>query len=311
MALASVVLGTACRHRPPPTPPSTLQSIEKIASIALPSSLAVDAFVGEPKAIVTATRSEVRVVGDPYVVATVPSDWAHGLSALDKVRGRDDLEIRPLRLAVEGVPPIVADGDARSASGTKDEEASTRPRIRGEPGVPDVIVAADASTPYRLIAELVASSTAQTVGLAVRAGDGVGAIPLGRMPLPASGRRPRRQVGDEGYGLIEGTLVHVGSAGFSIEARRKHLASGCHEPGAGVTIPRVAAGDHDWRALEACLDRVRAASPAEGQAYAWIEPESDVELGTVVRALDAILGPRGKPRFEFVTPLVARDGAAQ
>lgn len=95
-------------------------------------------FPKEPEAVVViVTRSSIRVGDDPAPVVRLPAREqlvASGVAAEDKRGGPDDLLIVPLAKALER---------ERLANATSDD----RPI--------EAIVVADASTPYRLLVEIV------------------------------------------------------------------------------------------------------------------------------------------------------------
>ncbi|MFI5301935.1 MAG: hypothetical protein ACHREM_27920 [Polyangiales bacterium] len=309
---ACLVAASACRRGPTPsstsaTPP--LAAIEARAALNLPVSRAATSLDREPDWIVTASRSELRIVGDPFVIATIPRDPGHGFSALDKGHDRDDLYVLPIAQALDGVR-AEADGVVGAPTNDVPDPATRSARAKRV-----LAIAADASTTYRLFAEVVAA--AAPFGLegglvvAVRAGSGVGVIPLRIQPSPGPRHEALAQFGC-GLGCVEGLVVVVGRDGVTVEAPSSGAKDDC---GDGTRVPLASDGAQDVAAVEALVARLVARVPQSGHSkirerIVWIEADPEIDLATLVSVIDATIGPPTARRFDFVAPLAPRKKAA-
>jgi hypothetical protein len=231
-----------------------------------------------PEAVtVLVTRKQLLVGGDPIPIATFPDGVralaATGLPARYKRSGPDDLYLPELGNSLTY-------WHDRAAASARARDASASDLA--------VAVLADASTPYRILLEVL--YTAGQVGfaryeVAVRAADG---SLRWLTPRPPPWRTRWRQDPREARALS--LAVGVDDAGYWVRVRGRHIAPGCAALGPGSTVPKVAEA-YDDRGLTACARKLKALSP-------WANEDTDVVLSaspaidikTIASTMDALRG---------------------
>jgi hypothetical protein len=286
MACALLAMqAVACRHQQPKVEVSPLERAAKEAGLTLPQAPYAWNLGDKPQVIVVVTRDRVSVAGDRFPIANVPADGRLGLSAADKLDGfRDEYFVTPLAHAIVGAPRPVVVADAG-------DEAPTEVAEAGISRSPSVVVVADAKTPYRVLAEVVATAAnakKDHVGLAAQGKDGITVMPLAYLHAPAgfenviSGGSPYRRMA-----LEPRPLIVIRHDGFAVRFGSTPVGAGCKGPGTGLTVPNDAAGARAFTDLRDCLERMRNAAP-DSADIAWLGAEPDVDVGTLVATRDAI-----------------------
>ncbi len=138
------------------------------------------------------------------------------------------------------------------------------------------VVDVDPTTPNRLVVEVLFTLLQA----------GVEVYELRLLGQPAHHvrvRLPRRVPGPPLPGLHLTALVVGG--GVSVEASGGSVATGCKEPGAGITVPLID-GRHDLTGVRACALRLKAITPLEREVVVTGGPAARaVDLVHVVEAL--------------------------
>ncbi|MGO8997030.1 MAG: hypothetical protein ACLQVI_27255 [Polyangiaceae bacterium] len=287
---AFLLLASACHTSAPSGAPGSLAVAAASPDLTLPQSKWVEGGTSRVGVVVVVDHDVVRVAGDRFPIARIPSDARLGLSADDKLDGfRDDYIITPLDHAVSGAPRLPPDLEA---SVDVEVKVSTSPSV--------VVVAADARTPYRVLAEVVATSGQaheDAVGLAVRGPDGVAVVPLSDLVAPAgtenlvlrnpafsprSGprRRPRPQ------GAVP--VIAIRQEGFGVSVGGQNVAPGCKSTGAGLAVPNGPDGMRAFGALRDCIARIHEQAPEMDMDVVWLAAEPHIDVATLVATRDAI-----------------------
>src|SRR5450631_3788526 len=100
----AVVIAIACNRKPDGLRAPTHDEVTRAASqVELPTSGAKLAAPPIAGAVLVVSTSDVRLVGDPRPIASIPIDAAKGLADDDKRNGRADLFVTPLAHALTGL----------------------------------------------------------------------------------------------------------------------------------------------------------------------------------------------------------------
>ena len=229
--------------------------------VTLPRSSGANA-PPEPSISLVVSRADVRLDGDPYRVAEVPADSASGFSDDDKRNGRSDLWVTPIEHALRG---------ERERSGALPQASVASERA------PSLVVIADEHASYRILREIIFTAAQAGMGsvhVAARAADDGRVVAL-RIVTPSH--------------ALEAPSVRLGVDGIAVRFGDVALGAGCDEDRDGLAVARAPDGDYDWAALDTCLRKLRATSPAlADQAVALLEAEDAIELAVVVRAMDTL-----------------------
>jgi biopolymer transport protein ExbD len=248
-----------------------------------------------PEAVtVLVTRKQLLIGGDALPVATFPEGLRvlapAGLPANYKRSGPNDLFL-----------PDLGNGLTfwRTAA-----QASARARGAEENDLA-VAVLADASTPYRVLMEVLFTAGQSELGrfdLAVRAADGSLQWLVSRAPtMPSRALDPRALA----------LSIFVTDAGFSVHARGGNLAPGCDGVGPGVTMPKIAEA-YDHRGLTACLRKIKDFVPeAKDETEVTLTAAPAIEFQTIVSTMDTLKGTAETgPLFPTIHFGVSRDDTA-
>ncbi len=243
------------------------------------------------------SRKELSIAGDPYAVAAVPGDAALGFVAEDKPGKRDDVYLMPLGVAVRAFPKLAGGPPGQAPFVPITSKGLSRPVPRDLLGrAPRVLLAADKSTPYRMLVEVVHTIDAADGGgtwLATRSPTGLGAIGLvvarSDGPPRIKDDRPPARGGRLDVTSPLDLLVAQRADGFDLSARGRHVAPGCEDVGRGRSVP-AKDGALDYDALTACAKRIKEASPdfADETLVHFAAPEA-TPLDAVVRAVEALV----------------------
>lgn len=104
-----------------------------------------------------------------------------------------------------------------------------------------------------------------------------------------------------------GLTVLIVPDGFSLKARGGNVAPGCTDTGPGLAIARKE-GDHDYAALKACVERLKAASPEfKDETGVTISANPSIPYQTVIHTMDAVrTNDAGEDLFPDVSFGIAR-----
>ena len=215
----------------------------------------------EPSISIVVSHIDVRIAGDPYRLAEVPADSARGFSDDDKRSGRGDLWVTPIEHALRG-----AHAGAIADVGVASDFAA-----------PSLVVVADEHATYRILREIIFTAAQAGMGVthfAARAADDGRVVAL-RIVTPSH--------------AFEAPSMRLGVHGIAVRFGDVALGAGCDEDRDGLAIARAPDGEYDWAALDGCLKKLRATSPAlADQAVALLDAEDAIELAVVVRAMDTL-----------------------
>jgi hypothetical protein len=249
---------------PPPPPPEALAQATPELDLPVSTSNAMD---HAPDAVsVIVARRRLLVGGDPNPIAVFPQGVAAlaatGLPARFKRDGASDFLVPDLG------NELAYFFEQSKALGVK----------------PAFALLADASTPYRVVSEILrtadASSRFERIDLAVRGREAHLAwlaLPLPQLEINEVWRGPTPE-------------LSLTDDGFSIRWSRGKPAPGCAPEAGGTRLPKVA-GAYDVGGLAECLRRVKREAPYlshETRLALHVSPAVDWQ--TVVSAIDAALG---------------------
>ena len=273
---------TRAGRLPPPAPSALLATAQ---DLALPTSARADRTERPVAATVLVTKRALALGGDPLPVATFPDGLAafaaKGLPVRYLGSGPNDLYLPDLGNGLSWWNEVAKAG-ARAAG-----EEYTNGRLA---------VLADASTPYRVLLEVIFTAGHSELGpfdLAVRGADGsLGWVTSIAPPIGSLRTRPP----------LDRTLdlgASITTEGVSLTTAVGDIAPGCGDVGRGVTVPKVG-GDHDWKGLTACAKRLKNANPSfHAERSVGLVASPDTDYQTVIRAIDA-LGSDGEELFPDV-----------
>ena len=143
--------------------------------------------------------------------------------------------------------------------------------------MPSLVVVADEHASYRILREILFTAAQAGMGsvhLAARAADDGRVVAL---PIATTSN------------VLDAPSVRLGVDGIAVRFGDVALGAGCDEDRDGLAVARAPDGDYDWAALDTCLKKLRATSPAlADQAVALLDAEDAIELAVVVRAMDTL-----------------------
>ena len=273
---------TRAGRLPPPAPSAILATAQ---GLALPTSARADRTERSVAATVLVTKRALAIGGDPLPVAVFPDGLAAlaatGLPARYKRSGPSDLYLPDLGNGLSWWSEVAKAG----ALAAGEEHTNGR-----------VAVLADASTPYRVLLEVIFTAGQSELGrfdLGVRGADGkLGWVTSTAPPIGAVRTRP----------ALDATLdlsASVTPEGVSLRTAGGDVAPGCSGVGRGVTVPKVG-GEHDWKSLTACARRLKDANPSfKAEREVVLVAGAATEYQTVIGAIDA-LGSDGEELFPDV-----------
>lgn len=269
------------------------------SDVALPSSLSTAAVPGDPLVVVL-SRTRLALDRDGATLAVPdPATWSTGFGVQYKRGSVNDYFLLPL-------------GEALAS------------RRAGDAGLPPVVVAADASVPYRALIEAIftlGQEGASKIAIVVRSAAGTSVIelasprlaarPLTReqvaqlvaqaggssspsAPPPPAPSRPAAGAPSKTPGeprALELAVV-VTASGFVVSAAGQRMAPGCHDvgaaPNATVALNR---GTQDFGALTACVSAIKASAPRfAGERTVTLSATAATDLQTMVSTADALRG---------------------
>ncbi len=253
---------------PPPAPPSaSAAALPEWAETQLARSTAT-AALGPASVEIVISRSELRLGHDQRVLAKLPppAERSRGFGGELKA-SPNDLKLLLLAGALAQMGPSVA------------QPARAR-------------VVADASTPYRILIEVLytlGQSGVQHYELPVRGATGVAAITVTPPARMSPADLPTHRLN---------LTVLVVDGGISVKGGGGNVGPGCTGVAPGLAFPR-AGGAYDWPGVRACAEKLRASDPAfahENQVV--VVADSNIELETVVALMDSLrTSAGGQPLF--------------
>jgi len=176
-------------------------------------------------------------------LGTLAEQAKKGVDQRFKQRGPNDFEIVPVRAALEA-------------------RRGRSPRLR---------IALEASTPYRVVAEVMYSA-------------GQGGVRAIDLYLPPSPSRGAIEVDTELPTALNTKPVVVFSLvadGIIVKLNARNVAPGCQHYGPGTTLPK--GGGYDGQALAACVQALRALEPQVDVRDGVVAPDADVPALDVLR----------------------------
>jgi biopolymer transport protein TolR len=83
--------------------------------------------------------------------------------------------------------------------------------------------------------------------------------------------------------------VIVVPEGFSVKASGGSVAPGCHDTGSGITVPKAAGGDYDYKGLNTCVATVKQLAPeaVRDETSVTISANPNIPFQVIVSAIDA------------------------
>ncbi len=265
-----MTMAGACRSRSEPSPQSAI----------VEDASANDAQAEDEVITVKITKTTLLLEETP-LLDLPPRDElvASGLPARYKRTGPNELFVVPL-----------ADALTKARNARKPEAPPFR----------EAIVAADPSTPYRLLVEVLYT---------------LGQSKFGRYHLLVLGEQKREPPFSEAplgprLSLDHTKPLHLAAFitddGVSLKTSSAYLATGCRALGKGnkdITIPKRGA-QHDLSALSACARRIKVEFRSENEVTIAANPGIDFQ--TVVDVMDALRVGQGEDLFPDVHFGIAR-----
>jgi hypothetical protein len=220
--------------------------------------------------VLSPTRVALDRDGPPLAVPD-PATWDKGLDVKYKRGSRNDYGIVPLEAALEARRP---DGSA-----------------------PELVVAADASVPNRLLVEAlytIGQSWRSNVALLVQDGASAHIIEI---DFPKPGRQDNLLAdvvlgsdGGEAAAHLHLRVV-VQPDGFVVSGGGRRIAEGCRGAGGAVAVPKRD-GAYDFAGLTACATTLKGSSPSYAdEVIATVSGSAATDTQTFVSTIDALRGP--------------------
>jgi biopolymer transport protein ExbD len=117
---------------------------------------------------------------------------------------------------------------------------------------------------------------------------------------------PRRGIRPPTEAKLDLTVLVV-DGGFALKTHGGNVATGCTGPGEGLAVPKRD-GAYDYRALEACAAKLKAAVPGfAGETNVTIGASPNIAYEVVIATTDALRTSKdGDPLFPDVAFAIAR-----
>jgi uncharacterized protein YfiM (DUF2279 family) len=248
---------------PLPPPPEVLAQAPRDLGLAVSTSSTGDH--APDAATVLVGRGQLLVGGDPRPIAVYPEGLAAlgatGLPERFKRNGASDFDVTELG----------------------NELVHLREQGAAPGSTPALAVLADATTPYRVLSEVLftaASSGFERVDLAVRGRDGR----LGWLASSLSPPRPFRVW--KGFP----PRLFATDEGLTLRWRRGKTAPGCDLRAAGAVLPK-AGGAYDLGGLAACLRRLKTERPHLVDLTSLaLDASPAVDWQALVTVIDTVIG---------------------
>jgi biopolymer transport protein ExbD len=228
--------------------------------------------------LVVLSREGLSLGRDGPILATAdvdPAAWSNGFDERYKRGSRNDLYLVPLGTALQAAHP-------------------------GAATAPTVVIAADASIPYRMLHETLftlGQSRVTTANLLVRSGF---VIPFAfdASPLAVQVRRAQQAlVPGAPIQLQLHVIVTTGTTpGFVVLAAGREMGPGCREAGEGAAVPNPGnLGDlYLFAGLTACTTTIKSSEPRfSKETHVTITADGSVNMQTLVSTIDALRGADG------------------
>ena len=110
-----------------------------------------------------------------------------------------------------------------------------------------------------------------------------------------------------------GLSILVVNEGFSVKARGGNVAAGCNDTGPGLAVPRTTNSegkqDYDYNSLNACVKKLKAASPEfKDETNVSITGNPNIPYQVIIGTIDAVRNANdtGEELFPVVSFGVAR-----
>lgn len=105
-----------------------------------------------------------------------------------------------------------------------------------------------------------------------------------------------------------GLTILVVPDGFSIKAAGGNVAAGCNDQGPGLAVGKVASGEYDYAALNACVNKLKNSSDAfKDETSVTISANPNIGYQVVISTIDAVRkAPNGGELFPDVNFGLAR-----
>jgi biopolymer transport protein TolR len=104
-------------------------------------------------------------------------------------------------------------------------------------------------------------------------------------PPAIGGNRVRADVSSKALNLA----VFVTGQGLTLKTSGGSVAPGCQDYGSGITLPRLANGEHDLRGLTACAKHLKGASASfKDETQVTITSNPDTDYKVVIDVMDSL-----------------------
>jgi biopolymer transport protein ExbD len=228
--------------------------------------------------IVVLSREGLSLGKDGPILAMAdvdPAAWSDGFDTKYKRASRNDLYLVPLGTALQAAYP-------------------------GAATAPTVVIAADASIPYRMLHEVLytlGQASVTTGNLLVRSGLVI-PFTFDASPLADQVRRAHQA-------LVPGAPIQLQlqvivttrrTPGFVISAAGREMGPGCREAGEGAAVPNPGnLGDlYLFAGLTACATTIKSSEPRFAkETHVTITADGNVKMQTLVSTIDALRGADG------------------
>jgi len=186
-------------------------------------------------------------------------------------------------------------GAEHKRSGTNDLYILPLVKAMKVTGSSEAIVVADATTPYRLLVEVLYSLGQAGIGryhlMVMKKSDPT--IKPWTEPEPQAVPRKPSLPAIRGKTPL-GLTVAISPTGIDLNTKAGSLATGCQKLGPSLTVPKRG-NDYDYRALLSCLVHVKSEYPKETRAT--ITATAEIEHRYVIRVVALLTGTKSQPLF--------------
>jgi biopolymer transport protein ExbD len=276
-ACAFLLVGAACDQAPEaraPTAVTALPAAPLRIKPVLPLSTS-GTYAPSDALLVVLSREGLSLGKGSPILATAdvdPATWSNGFDERYKRGSRNDLYLVPLGTALQAAHP-----DAATA--------------------PTVVIAADASIPYRMLHETLFTlgQSRVTMGnLLVRSGF---VIPFAfdASPLADQVRRAHQALVPGAPPQLQLNVIVTTrtTPGFVVSAAGRSMGPGCREAGEGGAVPKL--GDlYLFAGLTACATTIKSSEPRfSTETHVTITADGSVNMQTLVSTIDALRGADG------------------
>jgi biopolymer transport protein ExbD len=279
-ACAFLLVGAACDHGPAARAPTAATAVAAGPRRIEPVVPLSTSMMSAPSdaLLVVLSREGLSLGRDGPILAVAdldPAAWSDGFDARYKRGSRNDLYLVPLGTALQAAHP-------------------------GAASAPTVVIAADASIPYRMLHEAlytVGQASVTTGYLLVRSGFVI-PFTFDASPLADQVRRAQQAlVPGAPIQLQLHVIVTTGTTpGFVVLAAGRSMGPGCREAGEGRAVPNPGnLGDlYLFAGLTACATTIKSSEPRfSTERHVTITADASVNMQTLVTTIDALRGADG------------------